>query len=567
MPALLPVRRAARSLARVLGSAMEGSSAGQFRALQEMPTTPYGYIGAKKREPTFFLVLFCTIATVNYLDRGALNGALTNVKAELCLSTAQEGTVVSAFTVGYIAAAPVFAHLSGTPAFASKSFRLMGFGLLCFSVGSLFSFFAVQTGVPSPAYYLLLLSRALVGVGEAAFLVLAPPFIDRVAPDDKKGLWLSLFYATIPFGMAIGFGLGGYIGGAGHYTLIFLIDALLMAPFVMIAIAAPASWEPPPPSSESAALIEKEPFWMPAQKLMKQGPYVCLAMGYAAYTFTIGGFSVFAPQFLQYVYNMQQGAANLTFGAITAATGLIGTVAGGWLLEQRKSGPKATAAEAAELACLLMLVSLPLCFLAFLVDSQQLFLLLLGLGELIIFAKEGPVNSAMLWSVGDELKPHAMAFSMLLGHLFGDIPSPPILGGMLDATADYTGTYQCVTGFVPDPKQPLPRRCVTAPADGGVDCSGGGGGGGGGCSTNCSASDLVCKKASFLNATACGGTAAFCGSGGCIQVDGKSYHGNYRLVMGVACGWLLWAVLLWGWAGRLLRKRDANLHTGLRQAA
>jgi hypothetical protein len=49
--------------------------------------------------------------------------------------------------------------------------------------------------------------------GEAAFLVLAPPFIDRVAPDDKKGLWLSLFYATIPFGMAIGFGLGGVSPG------------------------------------------------------------------------------------------------------------------------------------------------------------------------------------------------------------------------------------------------------------------------------------------------------------------------------------------------------------------
>ena len=34
----------------------------------------------------------------------------------------------------------------------------------------------------------------------------------------------------------------------------------------------------------------------------------------------------------------------------------------------------------------------------------QGFLALLFLGELFIFAKEGPVNSAMLWSVEDELK-------------------------------------------------------------------------------------------------------------------------------------------------------------------
>ena len=74
------------------------------------------------------------------------------------------------------------------------------------------------------------MSRALVGVGEAAFLVLAPPFIDRVAPDDKKGLWLSLFYATIPFGMAIGFGLGGAKSCAGVSKLLQLPQPLLTRP-------------------------------------------------------------------------------------------------------------------------------------------------------------------------------------------------------------------------------------------------------------------------------------------------------------------------------------------------
>ena len=71
--------------------------------------------------------------------------------------------------------------------------------------------------------------------------------------------------------------------------------------------------------------------------------------------------------------------------------------------------------------------------------------------ELAIFAKEGPINSAMLWSVGEDLKPHAMAFSMLLAHLFGDIPSPPILGFLLDTTTDYTGTYLCNPGMQPNP--------------------------------------------------------------------------------------------------------------------
>lgn len=400
------------------------------------------------RAGSFFLALFCTIALVNYIDRGALNAVLTNLQPGMCLSTSESGVVVSSFTVGYIAAAPLFAHLSGTDRFAGKSFRLMGFGLLCFSVGSLCSFVCAKFVV----YYPLLVARGLVGVGEAAFLVLAPPFIDQVAPDDSKGLWLALFYATIPFGMAIGFGLGGFLGQllGKQYYYVFLLDSALMVPFIVLAVGAPASWERAG-TAPAERKDHSEPFWVPPMKLLRQPTYVCLAMGYACYTFTIGGFSVFAPQFLQYTYEMQQGTANLIFGGITALTGLVGTAAGGWLLERVKAGDSATPVEAAGLSTVMMVVSLPLCFCAFLVDSKEAFFGFLFLAELAIFAKEGPINSAMLWSVGEDLKPHAMAFSMLIAHLFGDIPSPPFLGFLLDYTADYEGTYMCKPGMKPNP--------------------------------------------------------------------------------------------------------------------
>ena len=32
------------------------------------------------------------------------------------------------------------------------------------------------------------------------------------------------------------------------------------------------------------------------------------------------------------------------------------------------------------------------------------------------------------------------------------------------------------------------------------------------------------------------------------------HHIDGRLVMGLACVWLVWAVLLWGWAGRMMRQ-------------
>ena len=522
------------------------------------------------RNPSFFLVLFCTIALINYVDRGALNAALTNLQAGMCLSTAKSGIVVSSFTVGYIAAAPLFAHLAGTPAFAGKAFRLMGFGLLCFSLGSLSSFACTTLG--ASGFYPLLVARALVGVGEAAFLVLAPPFIDRVAPDGSKGLWLALFYATIPFGMAIGFGVGGFLGGAGYYTVIFLLDAALMCPFILLALGAPAAWEAagaaPPQATDHA-----EPFWAGPVKLLQQPTYVCLAMGYACYTFTIGGFSVFAPQFLQYTYDMQQGTANLIFGGITAFTGLVGTAGGGWLLEKIKKGPTATAAEATGLGAIMMLGSMPFCFIAFLVDSKWVFFSFLFLAELIIFAKEGPINSAMLWSVGEDLKPHAMAFSMLIAHLFGDIPSPPILGYLLDATADYKGTYICRPGLVPDPTQPLPTRCIS-PADNATAA---------GCGVGDSTCQLPGSVPGCSGCLPCGGQfwldhpdqpqfagepagANPCATQACVHPGGpKNIHGNYRLVMGTACAWLAWTVIFWAVAYRKFKNEGGSSRGSIQQ--
>jgi len=69
-------------------------------------------------------------------------------------------------------------------------------------------------------------------------------------------------------------------------------------------------------------------------RLLHTKVYVYLALGYAAYTFTIGGFSVFAPQFLQYTFAYSETQATQYFGGILLLTGLFGTAGGGWLLDK-----------------------------------------------------------------------------------------------------------------------------------------------------------------------------------------------------------------------------------------
>lgn len=76
-------------------------------------------------------------------------------------------------------------------------FRIITGGLLVWSVSCMG--FAVNTD-----YWVLVLLRALTGVGEAAFISLAPTVIVDSAPDSRKTIYMGIFFAIIPVGFASG---------------------------------------------------------------------------------------------------------------------------------------------------------------------------------------------------------------------------------------------------------------------------------------------------------------------------------------------------------------------------
>ena len=61
--------------------------------------------------------------------------------------------------------------------------------------------------------------------------------------------------------------------------------------------------------------------------LMRRGPYLLMVLGYAAYTFGLGGLSFWMPTFLQQVRGMPADQATTGFGGIVVVTGILGTLA------------------------------------------------------------------------------------------------------------------------------------------------------------------------------------------------------------------------------------------------
>src|SRR4029078_6747348 len=81
---------------------------------------------------------------------------------------------------------------------------------------------AVGCGAATP-FTLLIVARALTGVGEASYTVVTPSLISDFYPVDRRGRALALFYAAIPIGSAFGFILGGAINAAWGWRAAFFV--------------------------------------------------------------------------------------------------------------------------------------------------------------------------------------------------------------------------------------------------------------------------------------------------------------------------------------------------------
>ena len=65
--------------------------------------------------------------------------------------------------------------------------------------------------------------------------------------------------------------------------------------------------------------------------LLRNKPYLFTVLGYAAYTFALGGLAYWMPAFLERIRGMSPEKSTLQFGEIVVITGFVGTFAGGWL--------------------------------------------------------------------------------------------------------------------------------------------------------------------------------------------------------------------------------------------
>ncbi len=371
------------------------------------------------------LVVLSFINLFNYLDRyvlAALGESLA--RSPLHVTDTRFGLLASGFIGVYMLAAPVF----GTLGDRGPRTRLIALGVFLWSV-------ATALGGLAWSFASLLIARALVGVGEAAYGTIAPSLLADYYPRSQRGRVFATFFAAIPIGSALGYVVGGQADVHFGWRAAFFIAGLpgiLLAALVLRLYDPPRGVQDEPAPLDAALGAVRGRTRAAYAALLTNRPYVLTVLGYAAYTFALGGMAAFLPKFLIRVREMPEGAATLWSGICLAATGLLGTAAGGWIGDWLLRHTRQAYLWISGIATL---AAAPIAFVGLTSPSPRVYWSAIVLAEILLFTSTGPINSAIVNVVAPEIRATAVALSILSIHILGDVPSPTLLGILSDASS------------------------------------------------------------------------------------------------------------------------------------
>lgn len=356
----------------------------------------------------YALGLLLAVNLLNYIDRQVLYAVFPLIKSSLQISDTSLGLLGSAFMVVYMCTAPLFGWLGDR----GNRVRLAAGGLGIWSVATMLA------GIAS-GYSQLLGARSLVGIGEASFGTVAPGMLADYFPQEKRGRILSWFYLAIPVGSALGYLLGGVIGGRYGWQSAFLMvgapGLLLMLPLALLKTV-----EPPQDKQAGAGGYGE---------LLHNRSFVLNTLAMTAMTFALGGMAQWLPTFLHRVHGLGVERGNLLFGGLTVVAGIVGTLAGGWLGDycQHRRADGYLLVSGWGFIC-----GIPAALVALTATDLTTALAGIFVAELCLFLNTGPLNTVIVNVTRHDMRAKAFAANIFIIHALGDAVSPTFIGLLSD---------------------------------------------------------------------------------------------------------------------------------------
>jgi MFS transporter, Spinster family, sphingosine-1-phosphate transporter len=368
--------------------------------------------------PGATLAVLTGLNALNYLDRFMVAPLLPLIIISLGLSDRQAGSLQSAFILVYAIACPGAGWIGDRHA----RLRMAALGVMVWSLATVGSGIVATFGG-------LLLARAAVGIGEASYSVITPSIISDHYPADKRARALSIFYAAMPFGIAIGYVMGGQIGARYGWRPAFFVaggPGILLA-CMLLLLREPTRGRLDGVVSSTRNAPPLRDFW----RTLKQRPsYFVNMSAQTFYTFTMGGLGAWMPTYFVRERHLGVAQAGTLFGGLLLAAGFVGTLLGGVVgdrLAVKHRGAHFT------FSAVTLLASLPFTVAAIVSATPWLYWSAMGLSLFCLFLNYGPLNAAMVNVLPSHTRARGVGLHTTTIHVFGDAFSPFLIGAASDA--------------------------------------------------------------------------------------------------------------------------------------
>ncbi|BCL17235.1 MFS transporter [Micromonospora sagamiensis] len=168
-------------------------------------------------------------------DSLIISGLLDRVAADLDVSPASAGQLISVFALLYAVGAPVLATVTSRA--DRRRLLLVALAILVLSN---------VLGALAPDYRVLMASRVLAAVGSALYLPCALAVAVAVAPQHRRGRAIALVAGGLSAATALGVPLGTLVGAVGDWRLTLALVAVLAAlAAAVLALLMPQVEAPP----------------------------------------------------------------------------------------------------------------------------------------------------------------------------------------------------------------------------------------------------------------------------------------------------------------------------------
>jgi MFS family permease len=381
-----------------------------------------------KGQARFAFTILLIVNVLNYADRYVLPAVLPKIRAEMGLTPLEEGLLGSSFLFVYaLATLPL-------GVWADHSVRK---NIVAACVG-IWSFATVLAGI-TRQFVQLFLVRSVLGIGEAGYAPASLSLIGDLFPKAHRGRVLSYWSMGTLVGAAIGVTGGGLIAEAIGWRWAFFVVGVpgLICAFLAWRMGEPArgsfdtndaqNGEPETQAPEvSHGSLDKN-FLDTASKLRSIRTYWVLVGALVFSFFTVGGTSYWLPSYIVDTFHLGVGQAGTLSGIVLVASGLVGTLSGGWLadaLQKRLPQGRLLVATGS------LLLGAPLVLLALFMHVLWLFVAVFILAGMTLNACTGPLNAVIQDVIAPGMRASAMGLSLLLAHLLGDASAPLAIGAL-----------------------------------------------------------------------------------------------------------------------------------------